>query len=197
MGEVINTLSEVATIVTAGTLVIALLGYNYQRRRDRLTDAVNQLTFFREKIITKNGELVDYVKNIDPNYKFERIKVDDLDLKWLQTHEFDKSLKQIELSGKDQKILNMQNDLFNMLEELSVKIRIYETLKEADSIHILDAIKPAFVETVEQNITFALFNRDIIFGKSCYSETLDLYMKWKDNVERKTPDERLKEFKEK
>ncbi len=192
----LDVLEQIAIITTGASVMGAFISYRYQKKRDKLIDAANQLSFFREKILGETAELARYVwENIDPNYIFDRIRIEKLDLKILRNKEFSKSLKQINLSGKNLIIRLKQESLLNMLEELSIKIKVYDILENKKCLEILSEIKQPFVEIVEQNIAFILFERDAIVGRSAYSELLNLYIKWRDDVEQKTPQERLEEFK--
>ena len=73
-------------------------------------------------------------------------------------------------------------ELFNTLEEFALKAIHFENNHQHPA---LNSVKATFIQVVEQNAVFLVFQRDVALGSSAYSAVLKLYNLWKNEVDRK------------
>lgn len=185
--DIINTISGV---ITAGSLSVALASYFYNKNRNKVLMVVDQVSFFREKIIPESDKLVLVAREQNPEYVFtNQIKILVFQSKDIREKYVDEIKNQFELI-KNQKATVQQIIILNLLEELSLKIIYTKTFNHK----ALNSIVPAFIQLVENNVIILISQREVITGNNIYSGTVELYKKWVDRVERKSPEERLKEL---
>lgn len=84
----------------------------------------------------------------------------------------------------------LQVNCLNLAEELALRI----TYSKTSNHKALDSVKPAFIQLVEMTALVLIQEREITTGNQIYSATLDLYAKWKDDVDRSSPEERTKKI---
>jgi hypothetical protein len=180
------------TFTVFGSIAVgfAVKTYYYNKKQDNKYAAIDQVTFFREKIISISNDFMKEVrKEKGENYEFARIKLDNPDINFIITNYKNELDKQFELK----KYQSTETDILNLLEELSLKIRHYQTEKH----EALNSIKIPFVSTVEILANTLLYQRFIATGIPTYSTILEIYNLWKDSVDRREISERMEEFKNK
>ncbi|MDP2704808.1 MAG: hypothetical protein U1D31_00400 [Patescibacteria group bacterium] len=185
----LDTLQKISSIVGSLSLGVALVTYFYKKRQDELSATIDQIVFFREKIIPYSNEVKKAIMKAYPDFVFSKIDLINPDINYLRDKYSENFKRQqsilIDVSKKypdvyfEIDILNQQVFLLNMLEELALKV-IHLQTKESSA---LKSIHYAFVEMVEYNALALLFMRDIQSGNSMYAEVLDLYKTWKKEVE--------------
>ncbi len=180
-------LQSLFSILGSISIGIALISYFERKDQDITTAAIDLISFFRKEIIVANDDLIKSVQVTFPNYYWFSIKLDNPDMAYVRQN-FKKEVDGQEILSKNQELFSKQTLLLNMLEELSLRI---------DHFHIFDhpalnSIRIPFVQMVEQNAWALLFQREVFAGLPTYQTILDLYKKWKDQVDRKSPVERLK-----
>ena len=171
-------------------MVVAVFTYFYKKKQDNTLAAIDQITFFREKIIVEWDKTSKIIKEIDPNYWFSHIKLDDYSIESIRESKSKNYYNQLSIFFNDSKIdpaigcngikdvFNKQISLLNMLEEFSLRVKHFGTEKHL----ALNSIHNAFVQIVEQNAVAILFQREIISNSNLiYSNLLELYSMWKDD----------------
>lgn len=183
-----------AEIVTAGSLFIALLTYFYQRKKDKNLAAIDQISFFRKEIIPQCDLFLSFVRDKKSNqsYEFKKVRLDEPILEFA-VKKYNSAVREQNDIYKEFKTWSMQTTLLNMLEELSLKIKLFKT----NNHEALNSIRAPFVEMIEINAVVLLMQREIITGNQTYSAVINLYLEWKDVVDRRHPKERDKKFMEK
>lgn len=184
--DIINTISGV---VTAGSLSVALASYFYNRNRNKVLTVVDQVSFFREKILVEGNKLVVFVREKDKDYIFSLVKLDSPTIKAINEKQADEARKQIDLI-KEYNTYPLQVNILNLLEELSLKIIFSKTINHK----ALYSIKPIFIQSVEMNALVLMQEREITTGNQIFSATLKLYKIWKDGVDRSSPEERFEKI---
>lgn len=186
----LDVLQKVFSIAGSLSLGIALAAYLTKKKQDGSIAAIEQIAFFRKEIIPKYKKIIEEIKRKNENYVFSRIKLDRPTIEFIRekypvNFERHASLFLNDLSGfnggsllSDQKFLDEQIELFNMLEEFSLRANHFGT----EQHKALDSVRAAFVEIIEQNAVALIFVRDVINGSKIYSTTLSLYNTWKDSV---------------
>jgi len=166
-------------------LVIALFTYFYHKNRDNNVEAIKQISFFRKEVLSKYADFIMSVRKINssPNFDMPCIQ---LQKQCTLSMIMNSHLKEF---GVQRKILEVssffkeQTEILNMLEELALGIKHFNTLNH----EAINCIKPTFVELVEGGAVALLSHRDgHKSGKKYYVATLDLYNQWKDQVNRKS-----------
>lgn len=173
-------------MVTAGAAVFAVITYFSQEKRKKTLTAIEQVAFFREKIISSEKNAVDKILEFYPDYKFPRIQVD----KW-SIDAVRKSTEKTVIDSQlmilnEKEIMNARSLLLNTMEELALRIRYSNTIDHS----ALNCIHQPFVFAVEWNIVVILNQKEIISGEKTYLEIINIYDQWKNRVDRRTPSER-------
>jgi hypothetical protein len=179
----LNSLEKIFNIVSSLSILIALASYFYKIKNDKLWATIEQITFFREKIIIGSSELQKYIINKKPDFIFSRINLNNPTIEYIRkeySKNFQRQLKLFcDTSTKypdvilDTDILDKQLSLLNILEEFSLKV-IHSGTKEHPA---LESIYNAFVEIIENNAVALLFTR-IKVENNTYSTILKLYKIW-------------------
>ena len=182
---------KIFSIIGACSLLIAIVTYFYQKKQDETLAAIDQIVFFREKVILEWDKVSLFIRGGFPNYSFSRIdiKPDNLSIESLR-HDysmnfdsqlsiiFDASQIDVDTNSNGMKdILSKQILLLNMLEEFSIRVKHFKTTEHSA---IKPVVSPIFVQLVEQNAVALMFMRDIISNNPIYSNTLELYFLWKE-----------------
>ncbi len=189
--ETLNLINTIANMVVAISASVALFTYVYNKRKDNILAVVDQVSFFREKVLSSGDLYINYVKAREKNYDFSRITLDIPDMKVITEKHSPEVQKQVDLLKKyGDELFLMQVNHLNIIEELSLRILYSKTLNHK----AFNSVKPTFVQLVEMSAYILMHERDILAGNQIYSGTLDLYSKWKDSVDGRSPEERLQEF---
>ncbi|MEI7688566.1 MAG: hypothetical protein WCI91_00045 [Candidatus Nomurabacteria bacterium] len=187
--KTLEIISKIASIIASGSIIIAIISYWENKNRNKVLTVVDQVSFFREKIIPECDKLVKLVRDIEANYIFSKIRLDSLKIEDIKDKFKDEIKKQVELLKK-YKTNYTQVTILNLLEEISLKIKYTKTINHK----ALNSIKPIFVMFVEINAVVLMQERELITGNQIFSATLELYNKWKDEVDLSTPEERIKKI---
>lgn len=183
----LNKTQKIFSIVSSVSLVFAFLTYLYKKKQDETLATIEQITFFREKIIYKWDEVSKKIKLQNPNYWFSCIKLDNSDysidvIKKSFSENFNNQLSLFFNSEtlKIHQILDEQIFLLNMLEEFALKVKLFKTQNNP----ALSSVQKTFVDLVEKNAVAIFFVRDIMFNNPLYSEVLELYSNWVNKINR-------------
>lgn len=186
--DLINTISNVVVAVSAS---VALFTYFYNRRKDNVLAVVDQVSFFREKVLAEVDKYIKFVRAKDPDYIFSRISLDSPDIKVIREKHKIEVAEQIDLiKTYGDELFSLQVSSLNLAEELSLRIIYSKTINHK----AFNSIKPVFVQLVEMSALILMQERDVITGNEVYSAILELYNKWKDNVDRSSPEERTQKI---
>lgn len=182
----LETLAKFAEVVTAGSVLVAILEYHRRGKQDKNLATIDQISFFREKIIPKWNEIIKLIGNKDKKFWFSRIRLDSLDINEVkkgqdlkfnnQSSIFFDSSKNEPADWVDSSVLDELIFLLNMLEEFALKVTHLETQDHP----ALTSVHFAFVELVERNAAALLYVRNVVVGNPIYSATLSIYNSWKD-----------------
>lgn len=175
--DLISAYSEVFIFLTG---LVAVIGYFYQKEKDLYSTTIDQVLFFRKDVLGEYGRLASEVRLQNQNYHFPRIKMDEVSIVAVKKSEPIKSAQQSSMKKTDH-IIFLEFSVLNILEELSIRI-VYSKSTDHPA---LNSIKPLFVRVVEENIMNLLTEREIIGDPSTYQTLIDLYCKWRDNVNRR------------
>lgn len=182
--------ADIATILGVISVFCAILGYLGQKRRDKLLAIVDQVSFFREKILEEAAKMHKHIEDQIKDYVYTRISLKEHDsVEKLEENYNDKIETQLELVER-YTTLTMQINILNMLEEFSLRLIYSKTYKHP----AFDSVKPAFVELVERLALVLVMQKQIITGNKIFSKTLILYRKWVKDVDGLTTEERVRKF---
>jgi hypothetical protein len=185
-------LQKISSILGSFSLVVAVLTYFYKKKQDNTLAAIDQIVFFREKIIIEWDKTSKIIKENDPKYWFSRIRLDDYSLESIRESKQKNFYNQLSIFFDATKldpvtnctgiknVFDKQISVLNMLEEFSLRVKHFSTQKHL----ALESIRAAFVQIVEQNAVAILFEREIIANNSIYSNVLELYSTWKNNFDK-------------
>lgn len=185
----LDTLQKLFSILGSLSLGVALLAYFYKKRQDETSAAIDQIGFFREKIIPKWSEVQIAIRNKGYNPVF--IKFDKPDINEIRSQHsknFERQLAMFFDASKveadeflDNSILDQQIFLLNMLEDFSLKVVHFETTENP----ALLAVGTTFSQIVEQNAVAIMFMREVVLNDDAiYSNTLSLYALWGKKFEK-------------
>jgi len=181
----LDVLQKIFSIIGSLSIIFALATYLYKKYQDQTLAAIDQIAFFREKVVIEGKRTIDLIKKHAPDYWFSRIELDEFTFESVRKN-FSRNLdNQISLffdptrsnwrEWVNVEILDNQILYLNILEEFSLRVINTKTYNH----EALNTIRAAFVEVVEQNIAAMLFVRYITNGNSIYLATLKLYRFWK------------------
>lgn len=189
--ENLDTIQKIFSIIGSFSLGIALVSYLYKKKLDETLTAINQINFFREKIIPEWTNLIEQIKNKDKSFWFSRINltnyktVNDIkDIRNNFSRNFDNQLSiffknSIDIQ-QDDNILNYYIKLLNIMEEFSIRVYHFKTVQH----QVLVSVYAPFIEIIEKNAVALIFIRDIINSNGTYSNTLSLYKSWANKVKK-------------
>lgn len=177
------------SIISSLSIGVALLAYFYKKKQDELIATAEQVTFFREEIITKWNSIQKDIKEKYSDFIFSKINLQAPDINFVKMEfsvNFDRQLSIFFDASKKypdiylDPILDKQILLLNAIEEFSLKV----TRSKTDKNPVFESVYSAFVEIVEQNAVALLFVRDVRVGNPIYSATLSLYKTWQKNTQK-------------
>lgn len=186
---------QLAEILTCISAVVAVVAFIYQIKRDKTLAAVDQVTFFREKIIPAEELFYRAVRKFKNNDKFNlpqvRFEINNLDLTFVKHDDIDSAKVQANsISFTNEEIMSSLYTLINLLEEFSLRV----IHMKCDGHEALNCIHDAFIHVVEETIT-AILAIQIGSGRKTYNGIFTLYLKWRDVVDRRPLPERMEDFK--
>jgi hypothetical protein len=186
----LDTLQKIFNIFGSLSFIIALASYFYKKNQDKTMVVLDQISFFRKEIIIANDEFINFIRDKKgKKYSFSRVQLNEPTIEYTRNNFMKESQIQVDLV-KELNTLPKQSLILNMLEELSIKILHQKTTDH----HALDSIKAPFIELVEIHAIVLLMQREIFTGRPAYSSILEIYSKWIDSVDRRSPQEREKEI---
>lgn len=184
----LDILQKLFSIVGSLSLGVALAAYFYKKKQDETLATIEQIAFFREKIIPEWDKVNKAIKKKDQNYWFSRITLDKYnieDIRKERSRNFDNQLSIFFDSSKidvgawlDNSILDQQIFLLNTFEEFSLKVNHFNTQQHP----ALNSVHSAFVEIIEKNAVSLFFVRDVIVDNPIYDATLSVYKNWEKKV---------------
>lgn len=188
--ELANLLTQV---VVAASASLAFIAYYENKEEKKLKHAVNLINFFREKILSTQGQVTNLILNEKgKDYVVPRIVNFDTSNMTINSIYPDSESKRLlhEFLGI-KSIDNLHTHLLNCVEEFALRIRVYG-LVDHQALH---PVYDAFVQIIEQGgIHKILQHRVIGTGANVFTETLNLYDIWKGKVSRQTEEERMDSF---
>lgn len=173
------------SVIAASSIGFAMLKYTYQIEEDRKAAAIEQISFFREEIISKHEEFCNKIE-IEYNLSRQKIRLDDSDIEEL-FEKYPDIVSEHFAFVFIQDIHDLQVHTLNLLEEFSLKVKHYKT-KEHEA---LTSLPIPFVEIVETHAVALLHMRHVGSGMPTYGSILELYSFWKDLVDRREISERI------
>lgn len=187
----IDFLQKIFSIIGSSSIGLALLAYLYRKKQDGLLATVDQITFFREKIIPEWDKLLKQIIQKHPQFVLSRVSLKNPTIECVKKELPINFERQISIFYDPQKnypdiyldpILDGHVLLLNMLEEFSLRVTHLKTAKN----QAFGSVYSAFVEIVECNAVALLFMRDVKTCNPIYSAVLELYKSWQKEV-KKTP----------
>ncbi|MFT5849987.1 MAG: hypothetical protein ACI9H6_000816 [Patiriisocius sp.] len=158
------------SLLTLSLGSIAYFKYSYEKNKDRKTEILDLISFFRKELLPKSFALNHKLEGQDVTNLFMKMDVDDIDLAYEKYPvEF---LAQTRLLAPDD-MTDEIIDIVNVIEEFSVRVLTLEAEKE-DSIAIL---KSSFVQLTEAVSTYILRERHST-NSLLFINTLELYNLW-------------------
>lgn len=168
--------------------IVALAAYIYKIRQDKISIASEQISFFREEIISTWTNFSNQIIKKNSKYPFSQIilgKDDEININTVKDNKnYSKNFEsQIRLFYNpdstpiiDNSILDGHINLLNKVEQFANTILSYNL----EDHSVLNPVKITFVEIISKNIVALLFIRDMIYSEpSYYVSTLNLYSLWK------------------
>ena len=181
LSQRLDNIGKLFGIFGSFSLVIALFTYFYKRSQDNLLATVDQITFFREKVISEWDSTQKHIREKNSDFVFSRIELVEPDISIIKNKfsvNFNRQFSIFFNSEKiieDSLILDKHIILLNLLEEFSLRVIHSKTIENP----AFKSLHNAFVEIVEGNAVALLYMRDVKVGNSIYSTTLNLYNVWK------------------
>lgn len=187
--KTLDIITKVSSIIASGSILVAIISYFYNKNRNKVLTVVDQISFFREKILVEGNKLITLVREKDKDYIFSLVKLDSPTIKAINEEQLVEVTKQIDLI-KNYNTYSLQVNILNLLEELSLRIIFSKTINHK----ALYSIMPIFIQSVEMNGLVLMQEREITTGNKIFSGTLELYKTWKDKVDRTTPEQRFQKI---
>lgn len=181
------------SILAPFSIFVAISTYKNARQQDNSIFTLDQVKFFREKIIDSFNRLRDEIEKEDPSYTFPRIIAFSQNPRTIA--ESKQYKKEVGIQVNRLKILlNSRTKydcipLLNMLEEFSLRVLHFETSNH----EALNSVKDIFVQIVEENLVFLLFMR-AKDNPRLYPGIFRLYDLWQNEVDRGNSNARVEAF---
>jgi hypothetical protein len=196
----LDEIQNLFSIVGSLSIGVALLTYFYKKKQDELFATIDQITFFREKIIPEWSMVQRCISEKNPDFVTSRIDLQNPTIDFIK-REFSVNFKrQLEVFFDNQRnypeiwidgiILDKHILFLNMLEEFSLRVVSLKTDKNST----LKAIHATFIEIVERNAVALLFMREVKAGNQIYSTTLSLYKSWQAKTDKVSFIKNLEKF---
>lgn len=189
----LDSFQKVTSIIGSLSIFVALATYFNSKEKDKRNLVIEQVSFFRKEALLEGDKFVKYVRSKNgESYIFSRVVLDEATIDFANKNYRKESKEQIKLL-RELKTLPEQTQLLNILEEFALRV-LYGGTEKYDA---LNALKSPYIELVEINAVVILQQREFFTGKQSYLNTLKLYALWKNDIDRKTPEQRFREFNEK
>ncbi len=188
----LDVINSIAQLIMATASVLAFSNY-YENKQEKLRkEALNLITFFREKILIKQTEITSSVVKVKgKDFKFSRFR--SLDISNLEAKYSKESLKEFSEVTEIEGVMELITDLLNAIEQFALSVNVHGLSNEKT----LMPVKAAFVELIEiqVNLMAISFHRTVGTAPGLFSELLDLYKKWELEIDRTAPEQRLADLK--
>lgn len=186
-------LVSISTIIGSLSILFAISTYTYNIKKDKNDHCMDQISFFRKNIITASDGFLLYLRDKKGNKSYNQPRIrfeslDTLDFFKDQKEDVEEQLKNFTLVT-DISLDKNQVSIFNLLEELSIKIISRNTFEDKN----LQSIKAPFIEIIESNtMALVILRRS---NPSSFSNTIGLYLKWKSDIKKIDNNEIIENFK--
>ena len=178
--DLLDLIEQIATIIAATGIIFAYLGYRGQIKKDKRLAVIDQIYFFREKIIAEETKLTEKIRTVDKNYTVIKVPLSGNTNEDVVKNAPENSKKQMDNVSKHDSFISVLS-ILNLLEEFALRVLYSDTKKHPAFI----GIKSSFLDLVEGNMIILLMERDI-YGKNVYSSVLELYNFWINDVKQRT-----------
>lgn len=179
----------VFTIIGSFSIGLVLITYINNNRQSEIMATIDQISFFREKIIVGWDEFQIFIlKNINSKFIFSRISLEKPEFIFIKKEYEVNFNRQISIILDTQKeypnvffnsdIIGKHVFLLNLIEEFALRVLSLKT----SGNQILESVKNAFIQIVEYNAVALLFIRDVRDYNKSYAGILELYNIWKKDV---------------
>lgn len=185
----LSIIQTIAASIGVIAVVIAVFKYSYDKKKDLNTATIDQIAFFRQEIIIANDNFIKYVRDKKQDYVFSRVQLHTPTIEYTRNYFLEESKKQADLV-KELNTQSMQTLILNSITELALRIKYLGATDHS----ALNSIKAPFVELVEIHAVILLMQREVFTGGDTYGEVLELYAKWKDQVDRRSQEERINDI---
>jgi hypothetical protein len=170
--------------VAFASIFIAAKKYLFDISAAKTSAAIDQVSFFRSEIIESHIAFFDDLK--DKNQKMSRIRMDEFDLAQIIKKNENAAIGQMRITNNPAYFRKCVSFL-NLLEEFALRVFHHDVQNH----HAMRSLKAPFVEVVEYNVIGLLRIREIEVGAPTYDTVIKLYNEWKDDIDRRTPKERM------
>lgn len=180
--------SYVAQLVIAVSALFAAITFFYQRDKDKINFAIEQVSFYRKEVRPLDNKLWELFEDSKLYYEVVPICIKDFTLAGYERDFPEKVEEQrmamlVRTTNKSHKlykeIFDTEGELLNALEQFSLGV-IYTGVTNYKA---MGTVKQAFVETVERHAyKILLMAQDEKF----LQETSNLYNAWKNQIVRNT-----------
>lgn len=151
-------------------IIIAVLKYIYEKEKDRKTQAIDLISFFRKEVLKQSEELSSLLRK--NNHEPVRMRLDARNYSEACSKYPEEMKKQVDvLSG--QETLDLTVNLANLLEDFSARV-ITLSAKNEVSLRILH---DSFIKLSETVSSFIFYDRRES-GNLNFTNTIELYDSW-------------------
>ncbi len=192
----LDIIQKVLSSFGAFSLIIAIVNYFYKKQQDLTAAAIDQVTFFREKILLEWIHTSKAFLKKNSSFLFPSIHIEKHIISDLMQRDSSNFTNQLliffnpETAKIDDTILDLHISLLNMLEEFALKVKNLNTIENSALI----PLHVAFIELIEQNAAALFFVRDIMTETQTYNTILWLYSIWVNKIVRPKIIENLQKY---
>ncbi|MDO8452252.1 MAG: hypothetical protein Q7S79_00715 [bacterium] len=186
----LDSFQKVTNIIGSISIFIALATYFYGKEKDKKNLVIEQVSFFRKEVILEGDGFIKLVRSKrGESFVFSRVRLDEPTIESANKNYRKESKEQIKLL-RELKTLPEQTQLLNILEEFALRVLHGGT----ENYSALNALKSPYIELVEINAVVLLQQREFFTGNQSFLNTLKLYALWSSDIDRRTPEQRIREF---
>lgn len=194
-GTLLESLAYIAQIVTALTLVVAVMEFLYRRSKDKRIDEIELVSFFRNIIAPAYWR---YYEQLRPEAGERNLAlpfigaIETFSYEWIYTYATEKFEEQekITMDAESRDLVGATksfSDLANAMEEFALRVLLVDAVDSAK----LNSVRATYAEIVEMfayRIAFSNLQKDYH-----YPNIITLYMYWRTAVDRQEPEKRIKQ----
>jgi hypothetical protein len=169
-------------LITSIGILIAVAKYLYEMNKDKQTDIISLISFFRKEVISQHGEFVDSViceKN-NSKHEFVAIEMATVSLEWLLKNAQQNAVAQKDYIFHNDKTTSNATRFANAMEEFAAKVNILNASQSTE----LEILRPTFVAFFEGLAMLITAQRQLGLGESMYKYSTELYIDWSQNIKR-------------